>query len=82
MSLQEKLDQMKKDFESSAPAEVVAVMHKETQVLIESGITGNVLKKGEMFPEFSLKDQKGEMVSSRDLIEKGPLVVSFYRGVW
>jgi len=29
-----------------------------------------------------LPDETGSLVSSRDLLEKGPLVVSFYRGIW
>jgi len=37
---------------------------------------------GDRAPEFILKDANGREVSSRELLAKGPLVVTFYRGVW
>jgi peroxiredoxin len=40
------------------------------------------LKAGDRAPEFSLNDADGHAVSSRDLLANGPLVVTFYRGVW
>jgi peroxiredoxin len=39
-------------------------------------------KAGDVAPEFTLLDPEGKEVSSRDLLARGPLVVSFYRGVW
>lgn len=82
MRLQEKIDQIKAQIESNIPPEALTVMHRETDTLQNSGITENTLKKGDMLPEFSLADQNGEAVSSKALLETGPLVVSFYRGVW
>jgi peroxiredoxin len=40
------------------------------------------LKKGDTLPAFALPDGDGVMVGSRDLLSRGPLVVSFYRGYW
>jgi len=82
MSLQDKLDEVKKQFESSAPPEALIVMHRATDDLLHSGIMENILKKGDRAPEFSLPNERGQMVSSSELLRKGPLVVSFYRGVW
>jgi hypothetical protein len=82
MSLQEKLDVIKKEFEGSAPPEVLAVMHRATDDLRKSGIIDRILKVGEKAPEFTLPNQQGQMVNSSDLLKKGSLVVSFYRGVW
>ena len=47
MSLQDKLDEMRKQFESSAPPEVLTVMHRATADLEKSGIMYNVLKTGD-----------------------------------
>ncbi len=82
MSLQDKLDDVKKEFESSAPAEALTIMHRVTEDLQNSGIMDHVLKVGENAPGFTLPDVQGQMVSSSDLLRKGPLVISFYRGVW
>jgi peroxiredoxin len=40
------------------------------------------LSVGEQIPDFVLPDAYGQMVSSRRLLESGPLVISFYRGEW
>ena len=73
---------MKADFESGLPAEMKARMHQATDEMMQSGIIENVLKTGTPAPTFILQDHQGIEVNSRDLIKAGPLVLSFYRGVW
>src|SRR6476620_4973183 len=87
MSLQEKLDAFKADFKAgkppfNAPPDIHPVMERATAELIASGQAGRAIKAGDRAPQFSLKDQDGNAVSSADLLAKGPLVVTFYRGVW
>ena len=82
MSLQDTLDAMRASFESKLPPEIVNTMHQATEDLVHSGIMERVLKVGDQAPQFSLPDHKGEMVGSAELLSKGPLVVSFYRGAW
>jgi len=57
-------------------------MHRATDELIASGAGERALKAGDRAPEFALKDANGREVASRELLAKGPLVVTFYRGVW
>jgi peroxiredoxin len=57
-------------------------MHRATAELKASGLPERVKKVGEKGPAFKLKDAKGKEISSTDLLAKGPLIVSFYRGVW
>ena len=82
MSLQDKLDNRRKEFESSAPPEKLSIMHRATNDLLHSGIMEQVLKAGDQAPDFSLPDEQGNLVDSQKLLRKGPLVVSFYRGAW
>ena len=87
MSLQDKLDAFKSDFRAgkppyNAPPDIHPVMERATAELIASGQAGRALKAGDGAPRFSLRDQKGDPVSSSSLLEQGPLVVTFYRGVW
>ena len=83
MSLQDKLDAFKADFEGKkAPPEVVAVMHKATADLIASGQAARTFKVGARAPIFALPNAHGELVRSADLLARGPLVVTFYRGIW
>ena len=87
MSLQAKLDAFKADFEAGKPPysvsrSVIETMHRATAELIASGAAQRAKKAGDVAPSFLLKDPEGNIVSSDELLEKGPLVVSFYRGVW
>ncbi|WP_339657091.1 peroxiredoxin-like family protein [Flavobacterium frigidarium] len=43
---------------------------------------GNALKIGQQAIEFELPNQEGKAVALKDLIAKGPVVVTFYRGDW
>ncbi len=82
MPLQDKLDEIKANFKKQAPADVIATMEKATQELIDSGQHLNAPKVGETFPDFALPNQNGEIVKLADLLAKGPVVVSFFRGLW
>jgi peroxiredoxin len=87
MTLQAKLDAFKADFEAgkppySVPRSVIEIMHRATEELIASGAAKRALKVGDKAPAFTLMDPDGTEVSSTALLQNGPLVVSFYRGVW
>ncbi|MBW0447701.1 AhpC/TSA family protein [bacterium M00.F.Ca.ET.228.01.1.1] len=87
MSLQDKLDAFRADFKAgkapfNAPPEIHPVMERATAELIASGQAARAIKAGDRVPHFNLKDQDGNDVSSAALLVNGPLVVTFYRGVW
>ncbi|HEX8589790.1 peroxiredoxin-like family protein [Pseudomonas sp.] len=87
MTLQAKLDAFKADFVGgkppfNAPPEVHVVMKRATAELVATGQADRALKVGDRAPVFILDDPDGNPVSSTDLLAKGPLVLSFYRGVW
>jgi hypothetical protein len=86
-SLQSRLDEFKKAFESGAPPynaphETIETMHRATAELKASGIEEQALTVGDRAPSFTLFNQDHVQVSSGDLLRQGPLVVSFFRGHW
>lgn len=82
MSLQETLKEMRESSAKKYPAEVVATMVRGTTELRESGISERALGVGAQAPSISLENSSGEIVESAELLKRGPLVVTFYRGVW
>jgi peroxiredoxin len=87
MTLQAKLDAFKIDFEAgkppySVPRPVIETMHRATKELISSGAAGRALEVGDRAPSFTLQDPEGNTISSSALLADGPLILSFYRGVW
>jgi peroxiredoxin len=47
-----------------------------------AGTIDKALKVGDSAPDFTLPDAFGNEVSLKSLLEKGPVVVMFYRGEW
>jgi len=84
MTLQAKLDEYKRGFIASGRAtpEMRAVMVRSTEELRASGLLDRALKAGDKAPPFQLSNQDGKPVSSAALLTQGPLVLSFFRGVW
>jgi redoxin len=87
MKLQDKLDAMRDDFENGrfplVPTQAqLDTMRRATQSLIDSRQADKALEAGDTAPEFTLRDAEGNLVSSRALLSQGPLVATFYRGVW
>jgi hypothetical protein len=82
MALQEKLDAMREMAKSRLPAEALAVVERSTADLRASGIMDRVARVGQPAPEFTLPDATGQPVSLKDLVARGPVVLSFYRGRW
>jgi peroxiredoxin len=87
MALQDRLDAFKADFRSGRPPynvskDRIEIMDRATAELIASGQAQRARKAGDVAPEFLLRDADGKEISSRELLARGPLVISFYRGVW
>ncbi len=82
MTLQEKLDAFQTQARAKRPAEWQAIMDRATEDLRRSGIADRGLKGGDRAPDFALPNATGQIVRSADLLARGHLVVSFYRGGW
>lgn len=82
MSLAEKLKEKKAGFVSQVPAEVLEKMMRAGAELKDSGIAERALGVGAKAPTFNLENQDGTTVSSEELLGKGPMILTFYRGKW
>jgi len=82
MSLKEDIQKLIEQSGTRIPPETQNLMAADTQRLKQSGIADNSLKAGDKAPPFSLPNAKSEQITSEDLLAKGPLVISFYRGGW
>ena len=86
-TLQSRLDEFRKAFESGAPPykvprEAIETMHRATAELKASGLGNTALKVGDRAPEFSSFNQNHILVNSADLLRQGPMIVGFFRGHW
>jgi peroxiredoxin len=81
-SLAEQIQQFHDGMRGRVPEEVVAILSRELESLAQSGIAQRSLQPGFSAPDFALPDQSGETVRLSQLLERGPVVVTFYRGGW
>lgn len=82
MTLKEQLDAYQAQARAKRPAEWQAIMDRATEELRRSGIAERSLTVGDRAPDFALPNAAGQTVRSADLLARGHLVVSFYRGGW
>ncbi len=62
--------------------EIRAVMARATQELREQGMPSDLPRVGQAAPDFARPGLDGRSVRLRNLIRRGPVVVSFFRGRW
>lgn len=65
-----------------APASVLEAIERSNELLARSGLTDRALRRGDRAPDFLLRDATGDLVGSKLLRSRGPLVLCFYRGAW
>ena len=82
MSLEQKLAAIRDGVAKRIPPERVAIMHRATDDLRNSGIMDRVIKPGAQAPDFTLNDQNGNPVTLSALAQRGHAVMSVFRGFW
>ena len=66
----------------NTPPELLEKLQKSRDSIITNNSQIKFLKENDEIPAFSLPDQKNNVISLDSLLEKGPLVITFYRGGW
>lgn len=82
MNLAAELTEFRQTFMSKVPAEIREAMGRADMALAASGISARAAKAGDQAPDFVLPDTHDKCVSFSELLAKGPVVLSFYRGGW
>jgi hypothetical protein len=82
MSLSEKLALTRAASVARVAPDKRAIMDRATADLRASGILKRVLMVGQPMPAFTAPNYDRRKISSKDLLNQGPLVISFFRGAW
>lgn len=82
MPLNEELSTIYNQFLETAPKEVSSVITDATSNFKNTYDPARAIQPGSAFPNFQLSDATGNKVTLDDLLAKGPILVSFYRGEW
>lgn len=82
MSLKAQIDAYNVQKEAKLPTDVLALMDTTNEELIAQHIKNNALQVGAKVSNFNLSNHNGENIELTDLLNKGPVIISFYRGGW
>jgi peroxiredoxin len=81
-SLQDILSERKALIAKYVPPDIKGVHTRVISELKEARFAKNVLQIGSKAPAFKLKDQNGTPLSSTEPLQRGCLVICFFRGRW
>ena len=79
--LRSQIEELERSLPPLAPEQSL-LLEKAAKELALSGITDQVLRAGRQAPDFMLPNAVGRPVSLDKALESGPVVITFYRGIW
>ncbi len=82
ITLAGQLHALRAEFAKQIPEDTGRLMQRKAGELARRGIVERSLGVGDPAPDFDLPDALGQRVRLDDLLEEGPVVLSFYRGGW
>jgi peroxiredoxin len=80
--LTEELGRWRDMRDAVVPADITGDFEKATAELAVSPLLDLIAKIGTRAPDFALPDAAGHIVSLTERLDQGPVVLSFYRGIW
>ncbi|MEH0152792.1 peroxiredoxin-like family protein [Limibacter armeniacum] len=76
------LEERKVNFAKKADAKTKGIYKEGLDAVFASGILKRAKNVGDVAPSFALKNALGKDVSLQELLQKGPVVLVWYRGGW
>lgn len=76
------LEQLSQEVLTTASPERLQANAQTISDLVASGLSASALREGDVAPDFALPDTHGHVLALKTLLDRGPVVISFYRGGW
>jgi len=81
-SYKNEVKELVEQLEGMIPEEQFEIFNADAKQLAATHEVPLKLQVGDKAPQFNLPNAKGEQIHLSDLLEKGPVVLTFYRGAW
>jgi peroxiredoxin len=81
-SLQQEIIDLNKELYAKLPSEVLENFNKSINDYKSREVEKHAIAQGSKMPSFSLLNADGQVVHSVDLLRRGKLVITFFRGAW
>jgi peroxiredoxin len=76
------LEKLSHEIDTTASPERLQANAQTISDLVASGLSTSALREGDVAPDFALPDTHGHVLALKTLLDRGPVVISFYRGGW
>jgi hypothetical protein len=80
--LEEKLRRTREKATERMPEHALEVLGRHSRELEEANRAADAVGTGDRAPDFRRPSTSGEEVQLSDLLARGPVILSFYRGRW
>jgi peroxiredoxin len=80
--VRKELEEFREKSSKTAPPERLRIYEQGIEEVRKSGVIEKALKVGDRAPDFELPDANGKKVKLSELLSRGPVVVTWYRGGW
>ena len=80
--VRKELEAFREKSSKTAPPDRIRIYEQGIEEVRKSGVTDKALKVGDRAPDFELPDASGKKVKLSELLARGPVVVTWYRGGW
>ena len=82
MDFNAELKAIKDNFSANASPVAVKTVNDAKDGIVKTFRRDLAVQEGDKLPNFRLSDANGKTVSSDELLQQGPILVTFYRGEW
>jgi peroxiredoxin len=80
--VRKELDELREKSSKTSPPDRIRIYEQGIEEVRKSGAIEKALKVGDRAPDFTLPDATGKNVKLSELLARGPIVVTWYRGGW
>ena len=82
MSLNDKLRAVRAAAQARLDPEIWSGLSRTIEWLRMRQLAEHSLGAGDVLPDFELQDEQGQAVGGGELLDRAPLVLTFFRGGW
>jgi len=82
VTLQQELESFKANFVQKAPDDKKLAYENGITQIRNSGLIGQAMSRGEEVIDFTLLNASGESVNLFQVLDRGPVILTWYRGGW
>ena len=81
-NLNQQIEELNENLAVQLSTEILEVLGQSIQDLKSKNIEENCIGIGDLFPDFNLPNSNIEIVRLKELLQKGKVIVAFFRGSW